>query len=304
MDLRRLQHLLALAEERHFTRAAERVHLSQPAFSRSIQAIEAEFELRLFDRGVGDVRATPAGEFVIERARRLLFDARSLKRDVELFRDSRLGDAAFGAGPLPAATLLPEVLVRLRREYPGIALRVEVSNWQQLLERLLAEDIEFFVADASELPDDPMLQIDAMAHQLGGFYIRSGHPLSGRTCTLAEAWSFGVASFRLPLAVRSALVKALGMPAAAPLVLALECDDLSLLGALATATDTVLASTETAAGAALAAGTMQRLRVRSLPTLYAQMGVVRLRNRTLSPTAQRVIRDIEALAARVNLHPA
>jgi DNA-binding transcriptional LysR family regulator len=108
MDLRRLQHLLALAEERHFGRAAERVHLSQPAFSRSIQAIEAELELRLFDRGIGDVRPTPAGEFVIERARRLLFDARSLARDVELFRDSQLGDTAFGAGPLPAVTLLPE----------------------------------------------------------------------------------------------------------------------------------------------------------------------------------------------------
>src|SRR5574337_158536 len=167
MDLRRLRHLLALADERHFGRAAERVHLSQPAFSRSIQAIEAELELRLFDREAGDVRPTPAGEFVVERARRLLFDARSLARDVELFRDSRLGDAAFGAGPLPAATLLPEVLAKLRREFTGIALRVEVSNWQQLIERLLAEDIEFFVADASELPDDPMVEIRPLEHQAG-----------------------------------------------------------------------------------------------------------------------------------------
>ena len=87
MDLRRLEHLLALAEERHFGRAADQVHLSQPAFSRSIQAVEAELELRLFDREIGDVRPTPAGQFVIERARRLLFDARCLARDVELFRD-------------------------------------------------------------------------------------------------------------------------------------------------------------------------------------------------------------------------
>ena len=98
VDLRRLQHLTALADERHFGRAAERVHLSQPAFSRSIQAIEAELGLRLFDREIGDIRPTPAGEFLIERARRLLFDARNLHRDVGLFRDSRLGDTAVGAG--------------------------------------------------------------------------------------------------------------------------------------------------------------------------------------------------------------
>lgn len=304
MDLRRLQHLLALAEERHFGRAAERVHLSQPAFSRSIQAIEAALELRLFDRGIGDVRPTPAGEFVIERARRLLFDARSLARDVELFRDSQLGDTAFGAGPLPAVTLLPEVLTRLRREFSGIALRVEVSNWQRLLERLLAEDIEFFVADSSELPEDPALEIRSIERQLGGFYVRAGHPLCGRPCTLSEAWAFGVASFRLPRSVQAALARLLKLPPAAPLVLALECDDLGLLGAVVRASDTVLASTDVAARAAVDSGSLQRLQVRDLPTLYAQMGVVTLRNRTLSPTAQRLIRDIEAVARQVNVQPA
>src|SRR5437868_5936418 len=147
MDLRRLSHVVALADTLHFARAAEAVHLSQPAFSRSIQAIESDLGIRLFDRDVGDVRPTPAGEFVIERARRLLFDARCLERDVDLFRDSQLGDTAFGAGPFPAATLMPRALSELRRLHPKVALRVEASNWTQLLERLRAEDIEFFVAD-------------------------------------------------------------------------------------------------------------------------------------------------------------
>jgi DNA-binding transcriptional LysR family regulator len=303
MDLRRLEHLLALAEERHFGRAADQVHLSQPAFSRSIQAIEAELDLRLFDREIGDVRPTPAGQFVIERARRLLFDARCLARDVELFRESRLGDAAFGVGPILAATLMPDVLAALRSQYSGVALRVEVSNWQQLLERLQAEDIEFFVADASELPDDPALDIRSMGRQRGSFYVRADHPLAGRACTLAEAWTFGVAAFRLPQAVKVALVKLLGLPAGAPLVLALECDDIGLLRSVALATDTVLASTDVAANDVVKSGAMQRLQVRSLPRLYSQMGVVSLRNRTLSPTAQRVIHGIETLAAQVNVQP-
>lgn len=73
MDLRRLSHVVALADTLHFARAAEQVHLSQPAFSRSIQAVEDDLGIRLFDRETGDVRPTPAGAFVIKRARQLLF---------------------------------------------------------------------------------------------------------------------------------------------------------------------------------------------------------------------------------------
>jgi len=300
MDLRRLEHLVALAEERHFGRAANRVHLSQPAFSRSIQAIESDLDLRLFDRATGDVRPTPAGVFLIGRARRLLFDARGLHRDVELFRESGLGDAAIGAGPLPAVTLLPGVVAEFRRQYPRVGLRVEVNNVRQLLERLLAEDIEFFVADMRDLPGDPALAVGALGHQHGGFYVRAGHPLAARACTLAEAWSFGVATIRLPQAVTRALAGLLGLPAGEALVPALESDDVSLLKSVALTTDTVLASTDAAARDEMATGTLRRLQVSDLPPLYAQMGVARLRDRSLSPTAQRLIRSIEALAGRVN----
>ena len=60
MDLRRLSHVVALADTLHFARAAEAAHLSQPAFSRSIQAIESDLRIRLFDRDVGDVRGRDA----------------------------------------------------------------------------------------------------------------------------------------------------------------------------------------------------------------------------------------------------
>src|SRR3954463_12987035 len=104
VDLKRLGHLVALADECHFARAAARVHLSQPAFSRSIQLLEDQVGMRLFDRETGNVQATPAGLFLADRARKLLFDARNLQRDTELYRDASLGDTAFGAGPFPAAT--------------------------------------------------------------------------------------------------------------------------------------------------------------------------------------------------------
>lgn len=301
VELRRLQHLLALADERHFGRAAERVHLSQPAFSRSIQAIESDVGMRLFDREIGDVRPTPAGDFLIERARRLLFDARCLRRDVELFRDSGLGNTAFGVGPYPAATLMPGVLAAFRRRYPGVGLRVEINNWHLLHERLHAEDIEFFVSDVRDLPADPALEIRSLGRQPGSLYVRRDHPLAQRECSLAEAWSHGVAATRLPVAVKAALAGLLGRPAGEAAALALECDDTSLLKRVALETDTVLASSDAAVRDEVDAGALLRLRVRGLPALYVQMGLVALRSRTLSPTAQRVIAELEKLAAEVNV---
>src|SRR4051812_39507135 len=87
MDLRRLQHVVALADEGHFGRAAERVHLSQPAFSRSIQAAETELGLKLFDRGTVEALCTPAGRFVVERARGLLQQNQRLEREVAMYRE-------------------------------------------------------------------------------------------------------------------------------------------------------------------------------------------------------------------------
>src|SRR4051812_42826265 len=95
MDIRRMAHVVALAEEGNFGKTAARVHLSQPAFSRSIQAAEAEWQLELFDRG-SDVRCTAAGAFMVEKSKHLLQAWRALERDVSLYRDRQIGELSFG----------------------------------------------------------------------------------------------------------------------------------------------------------------------------------------------------------------
>jgi len=297
VDLKRLGHLVALADECHFARAAERVHLSQPAFSRSIQSIETELGMRLFDRDSGDVKPTPAGAFLIQRARRLLFDARSLQRDAMLYRGSQLGDTAFGAGPFPAANLMPTVMVTMRRQYPGVGLRLETSNSQLLCDRLLAEDIEFFVADVRDLPADAALQVVSLGREPAHLYARAGHPLAGRPCTFAQAWEYGFASGWLPSPMRALVARLLGLPAGADPVPAVQCDEMTLLRTLALATDTVFASSDAWVRDDVRAGTLVQLEVEDLPEVYSEMGIVTLLNRTPSPMAQRAIACVQEVAA-------
>lgn len=299
MDIKRLTHLVVLADKRNFARAAEALALSQPALTRSIQSAEAELDMRLFDRGPLAVTPTPAGEFVLERARRLVFESRCLKRDVALYRERKLGDTAFGVGPYPGATFIPPLLGAIRAEFPAIHVRVRTGNWELLAHDLRAEALEFFVADTRDLPADPDLVVRPLARLHAGFFVRASHPLAAAPApALGDLWQHGVLSVRVPAAVQQVLARLLGLPEGALPPLALECDDVPTLLQVALASDSVLAAPRDAVATALAAGTLVPLAVAGLPPLFSEMGVVTLRGRTPSPMADLLMRRLPGLSAQ------
>ena len=298
MDLRRLKHVVALADERHFGRAANRVHLSQPAFSRSIQAAESELGLQLFNRDMQEITCTSAGHFVIERARKLLFDSRCLERDVGLYRERLMGDLAFGVGPFPAVSLVPRLMTELRTRYPGINSRVEVNNWKHLLEHLRTEELDFFVADIRNVPPAHDLNIQNIGRQQAGFYVCKDHPLLDKKRVVpADLLPYGLASVRLPPEVSRLLIKLFGLEEGTRLPIAVECDDLHLLKRVALTTDTVVAASIDAVVEEIANGSLLLLPVTGIPDQFSEMGVVSLKGRSHSPTAEFAINFLRLLVA-------
>lgn len=295
LNLTQINHLVALAEELHFARAAARVHLSQPAFSRSIQAIERKSDLRLFERQPGSVRLTSAGEFFIQQARQLLFDARNLERDIALYRTADLGDIAFGMGPFPATTLLREALSQLRLRHPRVSIRAEIHNWRQLHENLVREDIEFFVATIADIGNTTALDIRPLARQKVDFYVRTDHPLTHTVTPFVTVWDYGVASTKLTTSLRQRVAKQLRLEQDSELTLAVQCDDIDLLHHLALTSDTVIISTDSAVHKKGHEALLRKLVIKEIPTIDLQIGVVRLRNRTPSPMAIKVLQTLEDL---------
>ncbi len=298
MKLRHLEHLIALAEERHFGKAAERVHLSQPAFSRSIQTLEQETNLRLFDREAGEVRPTAACEFLLERAKSILSAMRGLQRDLSLYANAELGKLAFGVGPFPAAMLLHQVIPSLRQQYPNLQLQLEVHNWQLLLELLRLEKIEFFVADSQQFSiADSDIQIEQLAKVRAGFFVHKNHPLLKQSVKMLDLLQFGLATTRLPQEVRMKVAAAFGLQSEQQLSIVLECDDVALLRTVTKTSDTILGVIHGAIQADLASGELVELQIIDKPELFSGLGLVTLKNHSRSPAATIVIAELIAAIA-------
>lgn len=297
MELRKLAHIVALADEANFGRAAERVHLSQPAFSRSIQAAEAELGLKLFDRGTLEATCTPGGAFVVERARRVLQENRRMEREVGLFRAREIGDIAFGCGPFPAATLIPPLMTELRNRHPGVTVRIQVGNPRHLLEPVRREETDFFVADTRQVPRDGVFRVMSIGQQRGGFFVREGHPLlSKKKLVTADIAPYGLATGRLPAEVHAFMLRIMGLAEDAQLPVAVECDDVHLLKCVALSTDTVMIGMDDIVSEELAAGKIRPLKPGDFPPTRSELGIVSLEGRSHSPVAEYAIKVLAALA--------
>ncbi|MFI6514690.1 LysR substrate-binding domain-containing protein [Spirillospora sp. NPDC050679] len=142
MNLDQLRYLLALAEELHFARAAQRCGLSQPQLSRQVRRVEEELGVRLFERTTREVRTTPAGEAFMAEARRSLEHAERAVRAARRLGRGESGNLVVGFVGSAANTLLPPVLRRFRDRYPGVELGLRELPSARQVEELVAGTLD------------------------------------------------------------------------------------------------------------------------------------------------------------------
>jgi DNA-binding transcriptional LysR family regulator len=124
MDLRHLRYFVAVADAGNVSRAAQRLHITQPALTRQIQDLEREFTCRLFDRVGRRIVLTRDGDELLERVRRLLADAEALRERAGALAGGEAGVLRIGATPQFIEAALPEVLTRYASAYPGIDVQL------------------------------------------------------------------------------------------------------------------------------------------------------------------------------------
>jgi DNA-binding transcriptional LysR family regulator len=175
VELRHLRYFLAVAEELHFGRAAQRLYLSQPSLSAQIRRLEDEIGTPLFERTTRDVRLTEAGRALLEHARRLLVDVERAVAAAQEAGAALSGDLHLlsSHGAQHAAEPL---LARFRARHPRVRTQVLLGHDARLVEALRVGRAHG--AFVWELDEDPVLETLLVAHEPAGVVLPRTHPLA------------------------------------------------------------------------------------------------------------------------------
>jgi DNA-binding transcriptional LysR family regulator len=151
MELRQLRTFVAVAELRHFAKAASLCNLSQPAVSHQIALLEQELGAKLLNRAARRVSLTVAGEVFLEEARRILGAVDRAHERMEEVARGAVGRIRLGATPTPGLYVLPPLLAKYRGEHQAYDLRFEIGPIHEIAERVARNDLDMAIV-AGALP--------------------------------------------------------------------------------------------------------------------------------------------------------
>lgn len=178
MELRHLRYFVAVAEELHFTRAAERLHIGQPPLSQQIQALEQELGAALFTRSKRRVALTDAGRHLLVRAREILDAAAKVGGEVQRVARGEVGELRIGfTSTVPLTPILPAIVQSYRQHYPHVTLQLREMYTDDQFDALRQDqlDVGFVRFNGYQAPPgvrikplrrDPLLLIVPAHHRL------------------------------------------------------------------------------------------------------------------------------------------
>ncbi len=241
MTLVQLKHLIELASSGSFSQAADKLHLTQPALSRSIKALEDELGQALFDRMGRRSELTAFGAHVVQRARMLVDEADELRRSGKQLSNGEIGQLRVGMGSGPGAMLMTPLLMLMATEHPQAHIDISRGSTTLLVQALRDRLLDALVLDIRSLQPSADLKIEALQEMRGAFMCRPTHPLAKmRRVPFAMLHNYPVASTPLSDEVARILMERFGPGAHPDQLVNLRCEEISSLLDVARTSDAVV----------------------------------------------------------------
>ena len=294
MNIKHLEHLLALAETGSFSRAAEKLFITQSALSRSIQSLEDELGGQLLDRIGKRNELTPLGVEVVARARRIISEAHELRRSAELLQRGGGGTLRVGLGSGPGAMLMTPLLCHMAEHHPAVRVFVSRGSTELQLLQLRQRQLDALVVDARRVTPAPDLLIEPLTELRAGFVCRSDHPLARlRSVNLDELLAYPLASTPLSDEVARMLVTTYGPRADPKQMTTLQCEEVASLIDTVSHTSAVFLGVLAAARAGLESGALSVLPMDPPMLAGARYAYVTLVGRTEAPVMAQFRRFVD-----------
>jgi DNA-binding transcriptional LysR family regulator len=298
MDLRKLRHAVVLSHWQNFTKAAEALHLTQSALSRSIQSREQELGLLLFDRSRTMVSLTQAGREIIRVADVMLRNEAEMKG---IARQSASGEGArvmLGVTPLTARLLLPDVLSE-RVDQPHFHAEIILSNRPRLIPMVMQERIDLCLCASEKMLAYAGLTAVPLAQVVMTLIVRRDHPLTRMPTLRSE----DVARFPIVrgthYSIEEAEPFAFGpLQSAAP---ALTIEDHDVLSRVTAASNAVWATSPLLASSGIREGKLVELPLSWLPEPpRIALTAYHLARRPLSPSVASILEHLGRIGAEIS----
>jgi DNA-binding transcriptional LysR family regulator len=293
INLRQLRTFVTVGRLRSFTRAAQALHATQPALSAQIRDLEESLGVRLFDRSTRSVTLTQAGEDLLPVVDSVLADIGSVLEHARDIARRNTGRVTVAALPSLAASLLPDVIARLRRDHPGIAVVIRDALAEKSLSLLRADEVDLALT-SSPLPD-PHLQFTPLLTDRMVAVLPLQHPLAkAKSVGLADLLASPLVLMDRDSSVRrsvDAACASIGRIANPVFEVAYMATAIGLVRAGLGAT--LLSSS----AADLRAASDLVLRDLTEPRVERQLGVVQQRRRALAPAVEAFVEVLREVAA-------
>ena len=241
MTLVQLKHLIELATHGSFSQSAHKLHLTQPALSRSIKALEEELGQPLFDRVGRKNELTAFGAHIVQRARVLVDEANELHQTSLQLQKGEIGQFRIGLGSGPGAMLMTPLLMLMATEHPQAHIDISRGSTALLVQALRERTLDALVLDIRSLKPATDLKIEALQEMKGAFMCRRGHPLAKkRKVTFAQLRDYAIASTPLSDEVARLLIEKFGAEAHPDTLVNLRCEEISSLLDVARTSDAIV----------------------------------------------------------------
>jgi len=283
MNIKHLEHLLALADTGSFSRAAEKLFITQSALSRSIQSLEEDLGGKVLDRIGKRNELTPLGFDVVSRARHIVRDAAELRQSAQLLQGGGRGAISVGLGSGPAALLMVPLLCDAANKQ---TMRVAITQGsvESQMPLLRSRQLDAMVVDMRRVIPAADLNIESLVDLKTGFVVRANHPLvDKKAVTLTDVLRFHVASIPLSDEVARRMVDQYGSQANPAEMVTLRCDDVVSLVKTVAQTDAIYLGVIAATRSGLEDGSLVELHLKPKLVATARFAYVTLAGRTEAP---------------------
>ncbi len=178
LSLNQLNHFRLVSETGNFAAAARQAHVTQPALSNSIRALEERIGVQLFDRSERPVRLTSAGRDLLLRIDSLLAEARNLEKQIDYLSQGMAGKIRFGMTAQSSGSIGGAILGYWLTQNSRMSVDVTVADTLVLMDLLRAEKLDLIIGDGRDLPAESMeFEMVAIAPHEGRAFCRAGHPV-------------------------------------------------------------------------------------------------------------------------------